>query len=177
MIEISFDGKIAKAAKGENLLTCAINAGVDIPHLCNNATSTKLKQNCNLCYVEITDIDGQRSTVKACETQVNEAVSVVTHSTMLSRIRQASLKSLLSDHFADCEAPCQQACPAGVDVQSYLFQISQGNHREAVKIIKDTLPLPLSIGRVCPAFCESACRRGELDGLEAKTKNEKIWGN
>ncbi len=163
MIEISFDGKIAKAAKNENLLTCAINAGVDIPNLCNNATSSTQKQNCNLCYVEITDIDGQRTIVKACETQVTEAISVVTHSTMLSKIRQASLKSLLSDHFADCEAPCQQACPAGVDVQSYLYQIAQGNHREAVKIIKDTLPLPLSIGRVCPAFCESACRRGELD--------------
>ncbi|MCG9697649.1 formate dehydrogenase subunit alpha [Shewanella sp. Isolate11] len=166
MIEISFDGKLAKAEKGENLLTCAINAGVAIPHLCHHTQSgdqSQGQQSCGLCYVEITDIDGQRATVKACETQVGEAISVITHSAALSKIRQASLKHLLSDHFADCEAPCQQACPAGVDVQSYLYQISQGNHQQAIKIIKDTLPLPLSIGRVCPAFCETACRRGELD--------------
>ncbi|MCE9677761.1 formate dehydrogenase subunit alpha [Shewanella sp. AS1] len=166
MIELSFDGQIAQATKGENLLTCAIKAGVAIPHLCHhtqNSEQTQHKQSCNLCYVEVSDSTGQRKTVKACDTQVSEPLEVITHSAALSKIRQASLKHLLSDHFADCEAPCQQACPAGVDVQSYLYQIAQGNHSEAVKIIKDTLPLPLSIGRVCPAFCESACRRGELD--------------
>ncbi|QIR15618.1 formate dehydrogenase subunit alpha [Shewanella aestuarii] len=171
MIKLSFDGKTATAAPGENLLTCAINAGVAIPHLCHHTQSAtnqsthslQDKQSCGLCYVELTDNSGNRSTVKACETAITETITVVTHSVALSKIRQASLKNLLSDHFADCEAPCQQACPAGVDVQSYLYQIAQGNHREAVKIIKQTLPLPLSIGRVCPAFCESACRRGELD--------------
>lgn len=168
MIELSFDGKKANASLGDNLLSCATNAGIAIPNLCHHTSlpsrnTANNKQSCGLCYVELTNSRGEVTTAKACETTITETVSVITHSAALSKIRQASLKHLLSDHFADCEAPCQQACPAGVDVQSYLFQIAQGNHREAVKIIKDTLPLPLSIGRICPAFCESACRRGELD--------------
>ena len=148
MIELSFDGKTATAVSGDNLLTCAINAGVAIPHLCHHThqsdtnkstNSLQNKQSCGLCYVELTDASGCKSTVKACETSVTEAITVITHSVALSKIRQASLKNLLSDHFADCEAPCQQACPAGVDVQSYLYHIAQGNHREAVKIIKQTV--------------------------------------
>lgn len=53
--------------------------------------------------------------------------------------------------------------PCRVDVQSYLYHIAQGNHTEAVKVIKQKLPLPLSIGRVCPAFCEAECRRSLID--------------
>ncbi len=72
-------------------------------------------------------------------------------------------KLLLSDHYADCEAPCKIACPNHVDVQSYVSLIANGQHREAVKVIKETLPMPLSIGRVCPAFCEEECRRKIVD--------------
>ncbi|QYJ89266.1 formate dehydrogenase subunit alpha [Shewanella halotolerans] len=167
MIELTFDGQVVKANRGEDLLTCAKAAGIAIPNLCHlgKQLDDKLagKQDCNLCYVEVRDEKGDFHTVKACKTQVEAPLEVITHSAALSKRRQAALKHLLSDHFADCEAPCQQACPAGVDVQSYLLHIAQGNHKKAVKVIKQTLPLPLSIGRVCPAFCESACRRGELD--------------
>lgn len=168
MITLSFDGKTAHASADETLLSCALNAGIAIPHLCYQGASLSdeqaiNQQSCGLCFVQTLDAHGNSATVKACETKVSHNLKVITHSAALSKIRQASLKQLLSDHYADCQAPCQQACPAGVDVQSYLLHIAQGNHRQAVKIIKDTLPLPLSIGRVCPAFCESACRRGELD--------------
>ncbi|GAM72053.1 NAD-dependent formate dehydrogenase alpha subunit [Vibrio sp. JCM 19236] len=69
----------------------------------------------------------------------------------------------MTDHYADCEAPCKTACPAGVDIQSYLYHISQNDHQKAIEVIKRTLPMPLSIGRVCPAFCETECRRGLVD--------------
>ncbi|GIU45638.1 formate dehydrogenase subunit alpha [Shewanella colwelliana] len=163
MITLTIDGQSVNAKRGENLLHCATQSGIAIPNLCHQGKQAEGRKSCDLCYVETTDCSGNKTTIKACETHISEPLTVITHSAALSELRQASLKTLLSDHFADCEAPCQTACPAGVDVQSYLYQIAQGNHKEAVKIIKDTLPLPLSIGRVCPAFCESACRRGELD--------------
>ncbi len=56
-------------------------------------------------------------------------------------------------------APCTVACPDHVDIQSYVSLIANGQYHDAVKVIKETLPLPLSIGRVCPAFCEKECRR------------------
>lgn len=90
-------------------------------------------------------------------------MSVTTQSEELSSRRQTALNKILSDHYADCEAPCQTACPAGVDIQSYLYHISQNDHQKAVEVIKRTLPMPLSIGRVYPAFCEAECRRGLVD--------------
>jgi len=74
-----------------------------------------------------------------------------------------ALELLVSNHYADCEAPCKLACPALVDVQSYVSLIANGQYHDAVKVIKKTLPMPLSIGRVCPAFCEKECRRQIVD--------------
>ncbi len=164
MIELKIDGTSISATAGQTLLTVATDAGITIPNLCNNGTRIEgeFDNHCNLCVVEI-DGSGENNCVRACETQVQAGMQVITHSAYLSQQRQQALKLILQDHFADCEAPCQQACPAGVDVQSYLYHIAQGNHTEAVKVIKQTLPMPLSIGRVCPAFCEAECRRGLVD--------------
>jgi NADH-quinone oxidoreductase subunit F len=60
-------------------------------------------------------------------------------------------------------APCTNACPAGVDVPSYVALISQGKYAEGLAIHRQRNPFALVCGRVCPAFCEHRCRRGELD--------------
>lgn len=56
-----------------------------------------------------------------------------------------------------------QKCPAGTNVQGYLALIGQGKFQEALKLIMERLPLPGTLGRICPAPCEKVCRRGELD--------------
>ncbi len=60
-------------------------------------------------------------------------------------------------------APCTNACPAGVDVPSYVALISEGKYAEGLKVHRQRNPFALVCGRVCPAFCEPKCRRGELD--------------
>ncbi len=60
-------------------------------------------------------------------------------------------------------APCTNACPAGVDVPSYVTLISQGDYAQALDVHRQRNPFALVCGRVCPAFCEQRCRRGELD--------------
>ena len=60
-------------------------------------------------------------------------------------------------------APCANACPAGVDVPSYLALVSEGKYAEGLEIHRKRNPFALACGRVCPAFCEERCRRGELD--------------
>ncbi|HHX44906.1 MAG TPA: NADH-quinone oxidoreductase subunit NuoF [Chloroflexi bacterium] len=60
-------------------------------------------------------------------------------------------------------APCVNACPAGVDVPSYVSLVAQGKYAEALELHRERNPFALSCGRVCPAFCEQRCRRGELD--------------
>ena len=60
-------------------------------------------------------------------------------------------------------APCVNACPAGVDVPSYVSLVSEGKYAEALAVHRERNPFALACGRVCPAFCEALCRRGELD--------------
>ena len=147
MIDITIDGISLSLPQADNLLKAATDAGINIPSLCD-FSHNQAKQHCNLCQVHIKNNDGSLRCVRACETSLEAGLEVITRSSALSKIRQDALKHILSDHFADCEAPCQTACPAGVDVQSYLYHIGRGEHKEAVKVIKKTLPMPLSIGRV-----------------------------
>jgi NADH:ubiquinone oxidoreductase subunit H/NADPH-dependent glutamate synthase beta subunit-like oxidoreductase len=60
-------------------------------------------------------------------------------------------------------APCIQACPAHVDVQGYVAYASQGKFMEAVELIRETNPFPITCGRVCTHPCETACNRGQYD--------------
>ena len=60
-------------------------------------------------------------------------------------------------------APCVNACPAGVDVPSYISLVSEGKYAEGLAVHRERNPFALTCGRICPAFCESSCRRGELD--------------
>ncbi len=68
---------------------------------------------------------------------------------------------------ASCEmlvrAPCVSACPAGVDVPAYLALVAQGRYAEGLAIHRKSNPFPSICGRVCPAFCERRCRRGQID--------------
>ncbi len=60
-------------------------------------------------------------------------------------------------------APCQAACPAGIDIPNYVAMIGMGRHREALERIREDVPLPGSLGRICEHPCERSCRRGEID--------------
>jgi NADPH-dependent glutamate synthase beta subunit-like oxidoreductase len=67
----------------------------------------------------------------------------------------------------DCDiltpAPCQMACPAGIDVSSYVGLIGQGRYAEAVELIRRDNPFPWVCGLVCTHPCEFMCVRGMID--------------
>jgi len=60
-------------------------------------------------------------------------------------------------------SPCQNACPARVDVPGYIYLVSQGKYEEAVALIRERNPLVAVSGRVCDHPCEIKCRRQDLD--------------
>jgi len=59
--------------------------------------------------------------------------------------------------------PCKDACPAHIDVQGYVALIGQGKFAESLALIRQTIPFPGVIGRVCNHPCETACNRGQYD--------------
>lgn len=60
-------------------------------------------------------------------------------------------------------SPCQNACPAGVNVPGYIALIAAGRVRDAYNLIRQENPFPSICGRVCTHPCESKCRRAQID--------------
>ena len=60
-------------------------------------------------------------------------------------------------------SPCQNACPAGVNVPGYVALIAAGRPRDAYNLVRKENPFPAICGRVCTHPCESKCRRAQLD--------------
>ena len=61
------------------------------------------------------------------------------------------------------KAPCQHACPAGMDVPSYVALVRDGRLEDAYRVLLETNPFPSICGRVCDHPCELKCRRSTLD--------------
>jgi len=71
-------------------------------------------------------------------------------------------------------APCVQTCPAGINIQGFVALIRVGKYREALELIMEKMPLPGSLGRICPAPCEGKCRRQEVDSPLAISKLKRF---
>ena len=158
-IKVTVNGREMEVYEGLTILQALLQEGVHIPHLCYDIRLPRANGNCGMCAVEL----GNGSDVKACHTPVKAGLVITTHSPKLEAYRKIRLEQLLSDHNADCVAPCVQTCPANIDIQSYLKHVVNGNFQAAVRVIKDRNPFPIVCGRVCPHPCEAKCRRGLVD--------------
>ncbi len=72
-------------------------------------------------------------------------------------------KDLPREEREDVLVPCIANCPAGVDIPRYIHLINKGNYSEAIAVIRERIPFPDILGRVCFHPCEDVCRRGELN--------------
>jgi formate dehydrogenase major subunit len=158
-VSIFIDGRHVQVGSHMTVLEAAQAHGVYVPTLCHDPRLEPAAR-CGLCLVEI----GEEDMVHACETPVSEGLEIVTLNPRITEARRLRLNELLSNHNAYCEPPCHYACPAGIDIPGYLAAVARGDDHEAIRIIKERLPLPRIIGRVCPRPCEGACRRIQVDG-------------
>lgn len=65
--------------------------------------------------------------------------------------------------YVDRLPPCNNACPAGENIQQWLFHAEEGDYQEAWQVLMADNPLPGVMGRVCYHPCEESCNRAELD--------------
>jgi NADPH-dependent glutamate synthase beta subunit-like oxidoreductase len=73
--------------------------------------------------------------------------------------------------------PCNHACPAGENVQRWLFHAEAGDYERAWRVLVEDNPLPAVMGRVCYHPCETACNRGQLDEAVGINATERFLGD
>ena len=81
--------------------------------------------------------------------------------------------------YIDRLPPCNHACPAGENIQAWLFEAEEGGEgyeRAWRKIVEDN-PFPAIMGRVCYHPCESSCNRGQLDESVGINSVERFLGD
>jgi len=75
------------------------------------------------------------------------------------------------------QAPCGHACPAGEDVQAWLYHAEEGDYEAAWRKIVEENPFPAVMGRVCYHPCETSCNRAQLDEAVGINSVERFLGD
>ena len=159
MLNLTINGKAIQVEEGTTILQAARDNGIYIPTLCYDE-AVKVYGACGLCVVEA---EGMPKLLRSCSAKCSEGMIINTESERVVHSRKIAMELLMSAHDGDCIAPCQLNCPARTDCQGYVGLIANGEYDSAIKLIKNKISLPASIGRVCPHPCESACRRKNVD--------------
>ena len=79
--------------------------------------------------------------------------------------------------YVDRLPPCNHACPAGENIQGWLFHAESGHYEEAWRMLTQDNPLPAVMGRVCYHPCETACNRAQLDESVGINAIERFLGD
>jgi 2-oxoacid:acceptor oxidoreductase delta subunit (pyruvate/2-ketoisovalerate family) len=79
--------------------------------------------------------------------------------------------------YLDRLPPCNNACPAGENIQGWLFHAESGDYEQAWRVLVQDNPLPAVMGRVCYHPCETACNRAQLDQAVGINSVERFLGD
>ena len=79
--------------------------------------------------------------------------------------------------YLDRLPPCNNACPAGEDIQGWLFHAESGDYEQSWRSLVENNPLPAVMGRVCYHPCEGACNRGQIDSPVGINSVERFLGD
>ena len=79
--------------------------------------------------------------------------------------------------YVDRLPPCNNACPAGEDIQGWLYEAESGNYEAAWRKLVVDNPFPAIMGRICFHPCETACNRVQVDDAVGINAVERFLGD
>jgi hypothetical protein len=159
MIRLTIDDREIVAESKMTILEAASIAGIDIPAMCHNSDAGHFAS-CMVCLVR--ERDGT-SFIPSCSVRVREGMDIITCGSDIGEARRTALELLLSEHTGDCEAPCRIACPANMDIPLMNSFLAGGMPDRALEVVMRDIAMPSVLGRICPAPCEGACHRRNID--------------
>ena len=159
MPNLTIDNKSVHVPEGATILDAAQALGIEIPTLCFLKEILPLTS-CMVCVVKV---EGRKNLLPACAATVQEGMVVLSDDPVVATARRTAIELLVSDHAGDCMGPCRIACPAGMDIPLMIRHVAAGRYDRAIETVKEDIALPAVAGHICPAPCEKACRRGQID--------------
>ena len=114
-------------------------------------------------YVDVTKCTGCGECVEVCPIKVPSEFEqeLASRKAIFRPFAQAYPNAFAIDKRE--RGPCGLTCPAGTNVQGYVALTAEGKYEEALSLIKEKLPIPRVLGRICPAPCEEKCNRKLLE--------------
>jgi len=122
MVNITIDGIRLEVPENKNVLDCALDAGIYIPHLCHHPNLKELGS-CRMCIVEM---EGESEVVTSCTLKAKEGLNIQTNSDRIRKLRNLALELLLAGHPEECTT-----CPkyGNCELQSLIQYIGANNAR------------------------------------------------
>lgn len=158
MITLKINNTTVQVEEGTSVMKAAEKLGIHVPNMCWH-NELEHFTSCMLCLVK----DGSGRLFPSCSVQASDGQEIITDDAEISEARKTALELLLSEHVGDCEAPCQIACPAHMNIPQMNRLIASGKMTEALEVVKRDIALPAVLGHICPAPCEGACHRKTVD--------------
>lgn len=155
---------------GQTILESAKKAGISIPTLCHK-DGVQHYSSCMVCMVKE---KSSNKFVPSCSALVQDGMDIDASGEEIIALRRKAVELILSEHRAECEAPCRVVCPAGYNIPLMNRYLVSEDYDNAVKLTISEIKTPEILCADCPGYCENACRRKKID-LPISIRNIKLF--
>lgn len=170
MVRFKIDNTEYEAPDGVTIMDVAVDAGIHIPTLCFKKGIPHYSS-CMVCMVKD---NRNNSFIPSCSALVQTGMDIDASGAEVTDLRKKAIELLLSEHRAECEAPCRIVCPAGYNIPLMNRLLSKEDLSGAEKLSLSQLNTPGLWCLHCPGYCENACRRKKID-TPVSIKNLQIY--
>jgi predicted molibdopterin-dependent oxidoreductase YjgC len=159
MVKLRIDKREYNAPDSQTILDVARMAGYTIPTLCHKEGLPHYSS-CMVCMVKD---NRTNSFLPSCSALVQDGMDIDISGEEVISLRKKAVELLLSEHRAECEAPCRVVCPAGYNIPLMNRLLTDKNYEEAYKLLISATNYSEIACVNCPGYCENACRRKKID--------------
>jgi predicted molibdopterin-dependent oxidoreductase YjgC len=170
MVRLKIDNIEYDAAEGSTILNVAGSAGLTIPTLCHKEGLPHYSS-CMVCMVK--DNISNRY-IPSCSALVQDGMEIDISGEEVVLLRRKAIELLLSEHRAECEAPCRVVCPAGYNIPLMNRLIAGKNFKAAFALSLSEVNSDEIRCVKCPGYCDNACRRKKIDE-PVSIRNAKLF--
>jgi predicted molibdopterin-dependent oxidoreductase YjgC len=170
MIKLKINNAECEVNDGMTILEAALLRGINISTLCHNSKLPHYSS-CMVCMIKDTRTG---NFLPSCSALAQEGMEIDCSSEEVLSLRRKAIELLLSEHRAECDAPCRVVCPAGYNIPHMNRLLAERNFTGAVQLSIAQLQSSELKCIECPGYCENACRRKKVD-IPVSIRNLQIF--